>query len=271
MVLFATLGPSANPYMVGPILHHGIAFEGVRSHTQREGSIAESRRAVATSSWDDGHPLDLRVADLLARCGVKGTCYVPVRNPERDLQHQADHDARDIAIGIVAFLARPNDVVWHGDRVFHTIFLTDICHEHFRCVLGDAVGVDRLRLLIFPKRDGASSMPGHAREVTAMINDSHADVIWVGLGTPKQERWINAVCESLNSKVLISVGAAFDFHTGRVKQAPPSTQQSGLEWLFRVFRKPRRLWRRYAYANPRFAWLAALQLAGLRKFEAGSE
>ena len=104
-----------------------------------------------------------------------------------------------------------------------------------------------------------------------MISDSHADVVWVGLGTPKQERWINAVCESLNSKVLISVGAAFDFHTDGVKQAPSSMRQSGLEWPFRLFQEPRRLWRRYPYTNSRFAWLAALKLAGLRKFEAGSE
>ena len=100
--------------------------------------------------------------------------------------------------------------------------------------------------------------------VVGRINESRADIVWVGLSTPKQERWIAALRERLGVKVLISVGAAFDFHSGRVPQAPRWMQRSGLEWLFRLSRDPGRLWRRYALNSPLFVGLALLQLSGLR-------
>ena len=103
------------------------------------------------------------------------------------------------------------------------------------------------------------------KDVAGTINESNADIVWVGLSTPKQERWIDAIRDWLKPKVLLSVGAAFDFHTGRVVQAPAWVQRLGLEWLFRVTRDPRRLWRRYAHNNPRFLWLAGRQLLGLKK------
>jgi len=87
------------------------------------------------------------------------------------------------------------------------------------------------------------------------INASGAAVVWVGLSTPKQERWMARMRGRLTPPVLIGVGAAFDFHTGRVRQAPRLVQRSGLEWLFRLAMEPRRLWRRYLRNNPRFLWL----------------
>lgn len=107
--------------------------------------------------------------------------------------------------------------------------------------------------------------------VANVINDAEAHIVWVGLGTPKQERWMNTILEKLESKVLVSVGAAFDFHTDRVPQAPGWMQKNGLEWIFRLLREPRRLWRRYAYNNPRFFFLATLQLVGLKDFSDISE
>ena len=104
-------------------------------------------------------------------------------------------------------------------------------------------------------------------EVAEIINESKADLVWVGLSTPKQERWIHSIRTRLRAKMLVSVGAAFDFHTGRVIQAPEWMRPTGLEWLFRLVQEPRRLGRRYAYNNPRFLWLAALQLAGIKKFK----
>lgn len=89
-------------------------------------------------------------------------------------------------------------------------------------------------------------------EVTARINASGADLVWVGLSTPKQERWMAAHRAGLEASVLFGVGAAFDFHTGRVRQAPSWMQARGLEWLFRLAVEPRRLWRRYLSNNPRF-------------------
>src|SRR5439155_25791566 len=103
------------------------------------------------------------------------------------------------------------------------------------------------------------------RDVAARINGAGADIVWVGLGTPKQERWAAEMRSRLAAKVIITVGAAVDFHPGRVKRAPLFLQFAGLEWAFRLWQEPRRLWRRYVYNNPVFLWLALLQLAGLRK------
>jgi len=91
-----------------------------------------------------------------------------------------------------------------------------------------------------------------ADRIAADINSSGADVVWVGLGVPRQEKWMAAMRERLDPPVLVGVGAAFDFHAGLVPQAPPWMQSAGLEWLFRLVQEPRRLWRRYARYNPRF-------------------
>ncbi len=88
--------------------------------------------------------------------------------------------------------------------------------------------------------------------VAAEINRSRADIVWVGIGVPKQEKWMARMRDRLNAPVLVGVGAAFDFHAGLVAQAPPWMQRLGLEWLFRFGTEPRRLWRRYARYNPLF-------------------
>jgi N-acetylglucosaminyldiphosphoundecaprenol N-acetyl-beta-D-mannosaminyltransferase len=84
------------------------------------------------------------------------------------------------------------------------------------------------------------------------INDSGAQIVWVGLSTPKQERWMAAHLGRVNASVLVGVGAAFDMHAGQRRQAPKWMQRSGLEWLFRLLSEPRRLWKRYVVNNPRF-------------------
>jgi N-acetylglucosaminyldiphosphoundecaprenol N-acetyl-beta-D-mannosaminyltransferase len=91
-----------------------------------------------------------------------------------------------------------------------------------------------------------------AAAIAAELNASGADVIWVGLGVPLQEKWMAAMRDRLDAAVLIGVGAAFDFHAGLVPQAPAAMQRLGLEWLFRLVQEPRRLWRRYLRYNPRF-------------------
>jgi len=89
-------------------------------------------------------------------------------------------------------------------------------------------------------------------QVIAEINSSGAAVVWVGTGQPKQEKWMLQMRPRLTAPLLVGVGAAFDFHAGLVRQAPRWMQRSGLEWLYRLSREPRRLWRRYAHQNPRF-------------------
>lgn len=92
------------------------------------------------------------------------------------------------------------------------------------------------------------------------IKASGADVVWVGLGMPKQELWIDSVKDRLPGIALVGVGAAFDFLAGTVKQAPGWMQRAGLEWLYRLIQEPRRLWRRYIWNNPSFVVLLAWQV-----------
>jgi N-acetylglucosaminyldiphosphoundecaprenol N-acetyl-beta-D-mannosaminyltransferase len=92
------------------------------------------------------------------------------------------------------------------------------------------------------------------------INQAAPDIVWVGLSTPKQERWMAEHVGRLRAPVMVGVGAAFDFHAGLKRQAPRWMQRSGLEWLFRLMTEPRRLWRRYLVNNPSFIWLLTRSL-----------
>jgi N-acetylglucosaminyldiphosphoundecaprenol N-acetyl-beta-D-mannosaminyltransferase len=98
-------------------------------------------------------------------------------------------------------------------------------------------------------------------EVVERIDASGAAVVWVGTGQPKQERWMQEMRPRLSAPLLVGVGAAFDFHAGLVSQAPGWMQRAGLEWVYRLSREPRRLWRRYARYNPRFVAAFAAQYA----------
>lgn len=101
------------------------------------------------------------------------------------------------------------------------------------------------------------------------INRVQPDVVWVGLGSPKQDLWMARCRSRLTAPLLVGVGAAFDFFTGGQAQAPRWMQRSGLEWLFRLLTNPRRLWRRYLIYNPKFIYQFARQAAGLQRFSDG--
>jgi len=103
-------------------------------------------------------------------------------------------------------------------------------------------------------------------EVADRINRSRVDIVWVGLGSPKQELWMARMRARLDAPILVGVGAAFDFHAGLKRQAPRIVQRSGFEWAFRLCCEPRRLWRRYAVVVPSFLALMLLQRLGLRQF-----
>ncbi len=103
--------------------------------------------------------------------------------------------------------------------------------------------------------------PQEEEQVVADIDASGARVVWVGIGQPKQELWMHRMRPRLRAPLLVGVGAAFDFHAGLLAQAPGWMQRNGLEWIYRLVREPRRLWRRYARYNPRFVAAFAAQYA----------
>jgi len=109
--------------------------------------------------------------------------------------------------------------------------------------------------------------PQEDADVTGIIQTAKPDIVWVGLSSPKQERWMAAHVDRLQVPALIGVGAAFDFISGTKPQAPRWIQHLGMEWLFRLASEPRRLWRRYA-EYPYFGWLIAKQMWATRDQQA---
>jgi N-acetylglucosaminyldiphosphoundecaprenol N-acetyl-beta-D-mannosaminyltransferase len=97
------------------------------------------------------------------------------------------------------------------------------------------------------------------QEIIIKVNTSGADILWVGLGSPRQEIWMHENLGKVNSPVMVGVGAAFDFLSGNKPQAPQWMQHIGMEWLFRLITEPKRLWPRYRQ-YPRFIWLALREL-----------
>lgn len=108
------------------------------------------------------------------------------------------------------------------------------------------------------------------KRLIAEVEALKPDFFWVGLSTPKQERFMAEYREKLAAKVMLGVGAAFDMHSGRTKQAPRWMQRGGLEWLFRLLQEPRRLFKRYATNNPLFVLKVLQQKVGLRQYSLGS-
>jgi len=184
-------------------------------------------------------------------------------------------------------------IVWllqlHGFRHVGRVYGPDLMHEVCRLsvdkgwrhyLYGGEPGVaECLKSLLETRYDGirvvgAYSPPFRAlseeedREVVASIDAAQADIIWVGIGSPKQERWMYEHMGKTGASVLVGVGAAFDFLTARKPQAPRWMQRAGLEWLFRLWSEPGRLWPRYSQ-YPLFVLLAIAQLVGLRRYPLG--
>jgi N-acetylglucosaminyldiphosphoundecaprenol N-acetyl-beta-D-mannosaminyltransferase len=108
--------------------------------------------------------------------------------------------------------------------------------------------------------------PDEDDAIIQQINASQADVLWVGLSTPKQERWMHVHARSMDTPVAVGVGAAFDFLSGAKRSAPTWMQEHGMEWLFRLMSEPTRLWRRYLVGGSQFAYWILLDRLRLRDF-----
>lgn len=102
-------------------------------------------------------------------------------------------------------------------------------------------------------------------EFLASISALKPDMIWVGIGCPRQEIFMARYIERLDTRLIFGVGAAFDYHTGRIRDCAPWIKHAGLQWLHRLLQNPRRLWRRYLRNNPAFVWRIAIQMIRDRK------
>lgn len=99
------------------------------------------------------------------------------------------------------------------------------------------------------------------------MNNSNADIFWIGLGAPKQEIWMYENYKKLNKGIMIGIGAGFDYLAGKTKHAPEWMKNLALEWLYRLIQEPRRLWKRYLVTNTLFLWYVFLEFARLKRFE----
>jgi len=175
---------------------------------------------------------------------------------------------------------------WHGHalqrRVYGPELMQTFCRQtgpkYRHYLYGGMAGVPDLLARVMKERFainvvGSYSPPFRAltpdedSEILERIHHAQPDVLWVGLSTPKQERWMYEHRPRLRVPVVVGVGAAFDLNSGRAVQAPRWMQEHGLEWSFRLLQEPRRLWRRYIVYGSEFVWNVATELLALRKFE----
>ncbi|MGD1087432.1 MAG: WecB/TagA/CpsF family glycosyltransferase [Verrucomicrobiota bacterium] len=217
--------------------------------------------------------------------------YICVTGIHGVMEAQTDENFRRILNR--AFLCTPDGMpmVWMGklkghakmSRVYGPDLMLDVCAwseanpcRHF--FYGGAPGTakdlrDKLQTQ-FPKLEIAGTFtppfrplnPEEEKQFIETIRAAQPDILWVGLSTPKQEKFMAEFLPKLDATLMIGVGAAFDFHSGRVKQAPRWMQSSGLEWFYRLCREPRRLAKRYFRNNPLFAAKISAQLAGWKKY-----
>jgi N-acetylglucosaminyldiphosphoundecaprenol N-acetyl-beta-D-mannosaminyltransferase len=238
------------------------------------------------------HAIDLPMAASLieraVREGTKG--YVCVTGVHGVMEAQRDSQFREVLSR--AFLVVPDGVptVWVGrwqgnvgmKRVYGPDLMLEVCRRsvdtnirHF--LYGGNPGVadqlaERLRQM-FPGIQIVGTFTPPFRPLTTSERSSLAslmeatlpDIVWVGLSTPKQEKFMAEMLPSLPCRIMVGVGAAFVIHTGHVKDAPEWIKHAGIQWAHRLYQEPRRLWRRYLVNNSRFVVAIGLQLAGLRR------
>ncbi len=109
------------------------------------------------------------------------------------------------------------------------------------------------------------------RDLLARVRGSRPHILWVGLSTPKQERFMAQYVDYLQVPLMVGVGAAFDYHTGQIRDCSEWVKRAGLQWLHRLIQDPRRLWKRYLRNNPAFLWHIGCQLSQLRQYPVGLE
>lgn len=237
--------------------------------------------------------LNLRtaVAAMAEAVAARRKGYICVTGVHGVMEAQTDAGFKDILNR--AFLCTPDGMpmVWAGklngqremSRVYGPDLMLDVCAwsessgcRHFFYGGADGVAdllVEKLRAR-FPKLEvaGTYTPPFRAlnadeeRQLQEAVRASRPDILWVGLSTPKQEKFMAEYLPKLDVTLMVGVGAAFDFHSGRVQQAPYWMQRSGLEWFYRLCSEPRRLAKRYLRNNPLFVLKFTAQILGWKKY-----
>ncbi len=231
----------------------------------------------------------VQYSDMFLQNGSQG--YICVTGVHGIMEAQADEHFRDILNTSLMNTPDGMPTVWlghrqgfeHMTRVYGPDFMLELCkisvergYKHF--LYGGKPGVvDHLKQMLslrFPglQITGTYTPPfrplnwEEEAELKRRLHQSQADILWCGLSTPKQERFMAQYTGKLPVKLMIGVGAAFDINSGNLKDAPGWMKAAGLQWLYRLLQEPRRLARRYLKNNPLFLWLTFLQLSGIRKY-----
>jgi N-acetylglucosaminyldiphosphoundecaprenol N-acetyl-beta-D-mannosaminyltransferase len=231
------------------------------------------------------------LGEIAAAVREKRKGYICVRDAHGVMLAQEDAAFRRILNE--AFLCTPDGMpmVWMGrlrghremSRVYGPDLMLEVCawseinpchHFFYGGVPGVAEMLAEKLKAKFPKLEVVGTFtppfrplnPEEEKELQEMLRAAKPDILWVGLSTPKQEKFMAEFLPKLDVTLMVGVGAAFDFHSGRVKQAPRWMQRSGLEWFYRLCQEPRRLAKRYFKNNPLFALKILGQLCGLKKY-----
>jgi len=232
----------------------------------------------------------LQLSERRLREREKG--YICVTGVHGVMESQRDRALRDILNRSYLCLPDGMPTVWVGHlqghngmgRVYGPDFMLQLCklaarHGYRHFLYGGKPGVveklrDRLEILV-PAIEvvGTYTPPflplsvAEEEDLVTRINRIRPDIVWVGLSTPKQERFMGHFIGRLETTLMVGVGAAFDIHAGLLADAPQWIKDMGLQWLDRLCQEPGRLWRRYLTNNPRFLWDIGLQLSGIKRFE----
>jgi len=233
--------------------------------------------------------LAIELADQWVMAGSPG--YICVTGVHGVMEAQADSELRQILNHALINAPDGMPMSWIGhlqgfremDRVFGPDFMTDMCRlsveRGYRNFLyGGKPGVaELLSEALQQKFPGLQVVgtytppfrnltPEEEEEILAKVRESRPHILWVGLSTPKQERFMAQYVDRLQTPLLVGVGAAFDYHTGRIRDCSEWIKRAGLQWLHRLSQDPRHLWRRYLRNNPAFLWHIACQVSGLRQY-----
>jgi N-acetylglucosaminyldiphosphoundecaprenol N-acetyl-beta-D-mannosaminyltransferase len=258
------------------------------STNNRQSSIANSFRVL-------GVRVDaVQIPEVISRITgwIEERCagnYIAVTGMHGVVEAQQNRELNAILNQASLVVADGMPLVWVGRRygfnlprrVYGPELLETFCratgdrYSHF--FYGGAPGVAERLGKILQQRfgirvTGAYSPPfrplnaGEKRWLREVVRNAQPDVLWVGLSTPKQETWMAEYRDLLGVPVMVGVGAAFDFLTGRTSQAPRWMREHGLEWSFRLATEPRRLWRRYLIGGSRFLWNVALETSRIKKY-----